>query len=820
MTTSPSASTVSITDDDAAGVTVSESVLEIVEGASGSYTVVLDTEPSGVVTVTVGGVGGTDVSVSPAALTFTADDWDTAQEVTLTAGGDDDAVDEALVTVSHEVSGYGTVTTAADVTVTVIDDDTAGVTIIAVELAVLWGGSNTYDVVLDSEPSGDVTVSVKVPGGTDVSVSPAILTFTTDDWGTAQRVTVTADVGAAFGSVALGHVVSGGGYGDVEAGDVMVEVVSVSEGVNGQLGVTTQENLAVPEGGDSSYTVVLSSLPISDVTVAIGLPEGTDLSITPVGAELVFTTENWSVPQTVTVEAAEDDDAIVDVVTIGHTASGGVYDDVSGFSVEVTVIENDTVGVSVSPVSLTIDEGASGSYTVVLDTQPSGDVTVAVDAAANTDVTADPASLTFTADDWGTAQTVTVTAGEDDDAADEADATITHTVSGADYGMVTAADVTVSITDDDDPAVTVSFGSAVYSVAEGATVTVTVLLSADPQRTVTVPLNAANQAGVSAVDYSGVPADVVFASGETEKSFAFTAVDDEVDDDGESVLLGFGTSLPDRVTAASPSTSTVSIVDDDTAGVAVSPSSLRISEGNAGSYTVVLHTQPTGDVTVTVGGVGGTDVSVSPAALTFTADDWDAAQTVTVTAGEDDDAVDEALATITHTVSGADYGSMTAADVTVTVVDDDTAGVTVSPSSLRISEGNAGSYTVVLHTQPAGVVTVTVGGVGGSDVSVSPTALTFTADDWDAAQTVVVSAGEDDEAVNDSATITHVVSGYGSVTSASSVTVSIVDDDTAGVTVSESSLDDYRGWFGDVYGGVAHTTGWRCDCHCWWCRRR
>ena len=78
----------------------------------------------------------------------------------------------------------------------------------------------------------------------------------------------------------------------------------------------------------------------------------------------------------------------------------------------------------------------------------------------------------------------------------------------------------VSITDDDDPAVTASFEQGTYSVAEGDTVSVKVVLSADPERTVTVPILAADQNGATAADYS-VPAQVVFQSGDTEKTLSF-----------------------------------------------------------------------------------------------------------------------------------------------------------------------------------------------------------------------------------------------------------------------------------------------------------
>ena len=55
-------------------------------------------------------------------------------------------------------------------------------------------------------------------------------------------------------------------------------------------------------------------------------------------------------------------------------------------------------------------------------------------------------------------------------------------------------------------------------------------------------------------------------------------------------------------------------------GVTVSESALTVTEENAtgDTYTVVLNTQPTANVTVTVSGHTGTDVTPAPASLTFT----------------------------------------------------------------------------------------------------------------------------------------------------------------------------------------------------------
>ena len=121
----------------------------------------------------------------------------------------------------------------------------------------------------------------------------------------------------------------------------------------------------------------------------------------------------------------------------------------------------------------------------------------------------------------------------------------------------------VTITDDDVPSVSVSFEQADYTVVEGSTETVTVTLNADPERTVIIPITTTDQDGASSADYSGVPASITFNAGDTSKTFRFTATQDQDNDDGESVKLTFGNTLPTGVSAGNTDEAVVSITDDD-----------------------------------------------------------------------------------------------------------------------------------------------------------------------------------------------------------------------------------------------------------------
>ena len=333
------------------------------------------------------------------------------------------------------------------------------------------------------------------------------------------------------------------------------------------------------------------------------------------------------------------------------------------------------VEVSFARGSYTVLEAGAGTVavTVNLDVAPGRMVVIPIvatgQAGAGTTDYSFPSAVTFAS---GVTQQMLDFAATDDD--DDDDGESVRLAFGAlPIGVSAGArtETTVNITDDDDPAVTVSFATDSYNVPEGGMVTVTVELSADPERMVVIPLTAMERDGATAPggtgpDYEAPPASVTFLSGgQTSMTFSFSATQDPDDDDGESVLLGFGTMPDSRVTAGATPTATVNITDDDDPGVTVSRPALSVVQGRTATYTLVLATRPTGAVTVTPTSDTLAVVTVSPADLTFQPADWDVAQTVTVeaaagSAGE--------TATISHSVSG--YGTITTApdvDVTVTV---------------------------------------------------------------------------------------------------------------------------------------------------------
>ena len=126
-----------------------------------------------------------------------------------------------------------------------------------------------------------------------------------------------------------------------------------------------------------------------------------------------------------------------------------------------------------------------------------------------------------------------------------------------------AQDFTDQLVRNDTRRVAVSFGAGQYTATEGGTaVTATVMLDKDPERTVEIPLTTTNRDGVTDDDYAGVPSSVTFTSSSpTAQTFTVTAYDDDVEDGGESVQLGFGSPLPVGGDVGSPATTVVTIAE-------------------------------------------------------------------------------------------------------------------------------------------------------------------------------------------------------------------------------------------------------------------
>ena len=607
------------------------------------------------------------------------------------------------------------------------------------------------DVRGDSDSGGTLSDPAAAVFDSDgAALSPPV---SDDDSGTGDNARIALFVPTASGT----HFIAVSGPAGSGTGTYTVEV-SVIDTVGL---VVDPDSLPLAEGTSGTYVVSLSAAPRGTVTVTVAASDAVDLDV----ASLTFTTEDWATPQTVTVTAAQDPDAADEEAAISHTASGGGYQDVTA-EVSVPVDDDETVGLRLSSPELDVNESATATYTVQLESPPTETVKVRV-WRSSSGVTLSTTELTFTSADWSSPKTVTVTGADDNDSSTE-EVTLTHRSSGAEYDSADTKTVEVTVSDDDTPGVMIDTTSV--DLTEGGTATYTVVLQTQPSAAVAVALTLTGSDDVAAspetLRFTDLNWDI--ARTVTVKGLQ----DDDASDEAATVGHTASGGGYDSVTIGDVS---VAVNDDDTPSVTLTDTSLTLREGTSAVYAVVLDTEPSGPVTVTLTTTGSADVSVSPTTLTFTATNWEIAKLVTVSAAQDADTTAD-QATVSHSASGGDYGSVAVADVAVTVTDGEAQGVTITPITLSLPEGSSSTYSVVLTSEPTGSVTVTPSVSGSSDVVALPSVLTFTTTDWATAQIVTVTSTADADASDDLTIVTHALSGGGyDSTTAPDVLVTVGD---------------------------------------------
>ena len=395
-----------------------------------------------------------------------------------------------------------------------------------------------------------------------------------------------------------------------------------------------QGTYTVAEGATQSVTVTLSATPERTVIIPITkVQPGHCLRRRLLGrAVRRDLPKRRDVPRSFDFSATqdtEDDDG--ESVRLGFGSmpdarvSAGTPDETT---VNITDDDVPAVTVSFGQGTYTVAEGPTQSLTVTLSATPERTVTIPITTvnqgtASDADYSGVPDSVVFASGE--TERSIIFSATQDTEDDDGESVRLGFgSMPDARVSAGTPDETTVNITDDDVPAVTVRFGQGTYTVAEGATQSLTVTLSATPERMVTIPITKVNQGTASDADYSGVPSGVTFQSGETSKSFDFSATQDTEDDDGESVRLGFG-SMPDaRVSAGTPDETTVNITDDDVPAVTVSfgQGTYTVAEGATQSVTVTLSATPERTViipitTVNQGTASDADYSGVPDSVVF-----------------------------------------------------------------------------------------------------------------------------------------------------------------------------------------------------------
>ena len=801
--------------------------LTVPEGGTVSYMMNLSAQPTATTVVNFP-LDSELISLNRERITFRRGDWHRARATEITAGTDENSADETVVITHTATAGGGYGGQMVVLQVTIDDTDKSGLQLSSTGITVAEGGDGTFTVRLNTEPDQDVTVTPSVtPTNDEVTFLPETLTFTDETWEETQTVTVSTDEDddAVDDTTGILLTVSGSatGYGADQN-----RTVSVTVDDNDSAGMTVSETaVTITEGATlaQAFSVVLKAAPVGSVTVNVTSSD-TDKINEP--SNLTFSSDDWSVPKFVSLQADDeldaantaDDSATITIETEATDAADTGFNDLMTATVRVTIEDDDKPGIQVSRPTQTVFEGtdvvSEGSnteaeWTVSLNEAPGTGETVVVTITTSDPgaATVEPSVITYTAGQSGPT-TVKVRGVADNDIENET-VTFTHTSDASGYGGV-SAQVVVTVTDDADATIvtdltaltgasqeqTAAGVTHTITVPEGGTASFTMNLSARPSATTVVSFSEDS-------DSISVSRErITFRGGDWHRprTSEITAGTDANTVD-ETAIITFTASAGGGYDGEMIVLE-VTVDDSGKSGLQLNRTGLTIGEGGSGTFTVRLNTEP--DATVTVTPSESTDlddVSFSPATLTFTDETWEETQTITVSTEEDDDAVDDTTG-IELAVSGATgYAAEQNRTVSVTVDDNDSAGMTVSETAVTITEGAtlAQAFSVVLKAAPVGSVTVNVTSSDTDKIN-EPSNLTFSSDDWSVPKFVSLQADDELDAANtadDSATITIETeatdaadTGFNDLMTAT-VRVTIEDDDKPGIQVSRPTQTVFEG---------------------------
>jgi large repetitive protein len=342
----------------------------------------------------------------------------------------------------------------------------------------------------------------------------------------------------------------------------------------------------------------------------------------------------------------------------------------------------------------------------------------------------------------------------------------------------------------------------------GTSLTVSLSRSGDTSLTSTVQVALAGGTALGGgVDYddSGFPLAVNFGPGVISQSVAVPLVDDALDENTENIA--FQVTAVSNAAIGAVNTATLEIVDDDTASILVNPTALTVSEPNStASFSITLTSQPTATVTILLFPSLPSECS-TPASASLDQTTWNTGVTVTVSAVDDSlaDGTQTCVIQTTATSSDPVYNNLAAEDITVTVLDDDAPGITVSAlTSITTTEaGGTASFKVVLNTRPTTPVTLTLSSGDTSEGIAGPATLVFDSLNWNISQTVMIT-GQDDAlsdgdiayAINFNPATSPDPNYNGRTPTPASLNLTNLDDDTPGLILTPLTLSITEGLSG------------------------
>ncbi|WP_404310513.1 Calx-beta domain-containing protein [Neorhodopirellula lusitana] len=716
-------------DSDVAGIvlTGAENLQTTEEGATDTFGIRLQARPLSNVTIVLASDDANEVTVSPLTLTFTPADWDTEQTVTLT-GVDDSVIDgDQTVNLSFDFSSSADasfqVLMVEPVTVTSVGD--------AARLQVLpMAGlttsenagpnqSDSFTVRLTRKPTTDVVLQV-VSSDTGEGV-PAFsqVVFTPDDFDQPKMITVTGvDDDVSDGDQTYQITLTPTSTSDAAysvLAPTVVSVANVDDDVAGLIVGSVNPGSTGEEGTQTLIPVRLQTKPVGSVTVIATSSNQQEGQV--VGDPLTFDENNWSEDQFVVV-AGQDDDTVDGVVSYQVTMTPSSATDANyntallAASVSLTNVDNDVADIELINIEdlQTSEAGRTASFSLRLTSRPTANVTVSVTSSDTGEITLAPALWIFTPSNWHQPQIVSLAGVDDDDVDGDQAVLIEFDLSSSQDAAYQAVSVLpLSVTNaDNDGGVRVIADSHLTTDETGTQTSFQVVLTREPAADVTVPivLSDTTELSVNAQGLIFTPDNWNVAQLVTVTGLADGRVDGNV---VSQVLLGPTSSEDIDFDEMEVSSVNVTNLDRDTASISVVAADVMEGDSDAGAsmvFTIKLTGAVDSGLTLnyttfipTTGSVAQPMIDYSPIAdsVTLTGQDGEIVQLSVPILGEslveNNETIGFRLSDLSLSNSGfsANDISLPSSDAVASILNDDTASITIDGPLEVVEPGGPGS---------------------------------------------------------------------------------------------------------------------------------
>lgn len=655
----------------------------------------LDHKPEGNVTIECKTNPATEATVDCSNIVFTPDNWDQPQTVTIT-GAKDDIVDGnqpytvTITTHSQDDPQFEGLETKLDFVS--IDTDKAEISVPNDVFKTSEAGeSATIPVALTSKPTADVTITVtskditegKLVDANGNEVESITLTFTPDNWNTHQNVVVKGQPdqetdGNVDYNVSLQSQSQDPNFDGKEAA-IHLQNKDSEPGIV----VTPANTDDLQEGGTKIYNISLNTRPEGNVTISIEGTEGdVEICLVETDAEGNITIKEdetgaklCSNEQSIVISPdafddgvniavkAPDDDVInetqktfeVEVSVDDDNTNDDKYKEVADKTISGNIEDTDKAGVAIDKPAQTIvseDGKKSIDIGISLPSKPKGDVTVTCVIGDTTEVMISKINgvdaapdaeclLTFTQDNWNTAQTITFTGVMDyvvdGDQTSSIDFIPTSTAdANFNYDATTNPDVksTLSgvVTENVDRADIVINPPANTKIREEVENSrdFSFRLSAKPDAPVTITLSSSDTSnrskvsvgeGVTATQNEDGTISITIQPDDWNKDIPIhiEAIDNEITDGNLEVDITFSASTTDGNFNGKTNTQKFTIIDNETADIVIEPDQVTFDLTAEEQINVTLTSQPSAETKVVVTDPAGVAQTIT---FTTTGDEW------------------------------------------------------------------------------------------------------------------------------------------------------------------------------------------------------